>query len=231
MRQNVVHNIFDVDEFIASNDGQQENKIIAHFTDDPLALSCASYRAWVKSPVNRWASFDTVIVDREDRMMADELRAYYNARYTMLALTGKQLSEYQHKTASFLAGTHKLTTDELGLLYRLPYFYVEDCAMDRIVSQTVSVPDPYRVHSKIDQVLEPLEEVFKSRRNGEDYQFWFKTSAGEAAVLELRSGNPLLAMFRSIYKQPSVTFKVSLSVDKYRGKFLYNKLINPELVF
>ena len=235
MRTNTVFE-FDDDVFattIAPKEEVKPTPIVATFTDDPVALACASYRAWVKTPANRWATFDTVIVDREDRMMAADIRSYYNARYTMQALKGKPLTEFQHKLASFLAGTHKLNTDELGMLYRLPYFYVEDCRLDRVATQ-ISINADDQKHlpwKKIDLVLTPLEEVFKSRKQKDYQQFWFKTSAGQAAVMEIKSDNPLLGMFRGLYKQSTVRFNTYARTERFRDAHIVYRLVDPELVF
>jgi hypothetical protein len=98
----------------------------ASFSDDPLALSCASYRLYKEQPQFRFTNIDLVKATQEDRNQAQAIRDYYTQRYTMQVLKGGQLTEYQQKTAQFLSGLHHLTTEELGLLYKLPYFYEED---------------------------------------------------------------------------------------------------------
>ena len=84
----------------------------ASFPDDPLALSCASYRLYKQDPHRRFTNIDSVNATQEDRIQAQAIRDYYNQRYTMRVLKGGQLTEYQQKTAQFLSGLHHLTTEE-----------------------------------------------------------------------------------------------------------------------
>lgn len=223
------------DTFIASTDTERERKklgsIEATFKDDPLALACGAYRMWKRSPHVRWSDFEIVIVDREDRYMAEDIRKYYNARYTMQALAGRPLTEYQHKAASFLTGVRNLKVDEIGMLYRLPYFYVEDSALDRIVAQTQS--QQQWVMNK-DMIITPLEEVLKSRRAVDTYQFWFKTQNNHAVSLELQAHNPVLTMVRGLHKKSEICVRSMINSENLSGphkNFYYGRLFNLELIF
>lgn len=175
----------------------------AVFVDDPLALSCASWRIFKDEPERRWTNIDLVKATQEDRDMAQQIRTYYNQRYTMQALKGRQLTEYQQKTAQFLSGLHHLTTDELGLLYKLPYFYTEDTAKDFVVESTQSYNQPLnRTHAEY--TLTPVKEIFRTRKSGETVQFWYKDQDNHAVLIDCRATDNLLAMLRGLFKQPKI---------------------------
>lgn len=175
----------------------------AVFVDDPLALSCASWRITKNDPERRWSNIDLVKATQEDRTMAQQIRDYYNQRYTMQALKGRQLTEYQQKTAQFLSGLHHLTTDELGLLYKLPYFYTEDRGIDGIVELTTSYEQsPRRDHAEY--TLTPVKEIFRTRKSGEIVQFWYKDQDNHAVLIECRATDNLSTMLRGLFKQPKI---------------------------
>lgn len=175
----------------------------ASFPDDPLALSCASWRIFKDEPERRWTNLDVVKASQEDRDMAQRIRDYYNQRYTMQALKGQRLTEYQQKTAQFLSGLHHLTTDELGLLYKLPYFYTEDCGIDFVVESTQRYEHPLnRTHAEY--TLTPVKEIFRTRKSGEMVQFWYRDQDNHAVLIECRATDNLLSMLRGLFKQSKI---------------------------
>lgn len=188
----------------------------ASFPDDPLALSCASYRLFKNAPERRWTNIDTVNATQEDRTMAQQIRDYYNQRYTMMALKGRQLTEYQQKTAQFLSGLHHLTTEELGLLYKLPYFYVEDTGLDCIVDSTQSYDvSPDRDHAEY--TLTPVKEIFRSRKGGEIVQFWYQDQNNYPVLIECKSTDQLLNMLRGLFKQSKIQVRSYTKLMRVSG--------------
>jgi hypothetical protein len=180
---------------------------VAEFSDDPVALSITSYLIWLKNPQRRWVSVDEVAqVAPEARSMAQELRSYYLHRGTMKILQGHQPTEFQNKMMGLLADTRRLKTDELGLLYRLPYFWQEDLALDRVFEQATDLgsefPGGLTVH--MTAPLTPIREIFKSRKSGDLVQFWFANSDGQRCMYDVRADNKMISVFRSLFRQPSL---------------------------
>ena len=187
----------------------------AAFPDDPLALSCASYRLYKEEPQRRFINIDLVNATPEDRVQAQAIRDYYNQRYTMRALKGRQLTEYQQKTAQFLSGLHHLTTEELGLLYKLPYFYEEDRALEKVVSQTTSVKFQLPHLSQLtDYTLVPLVEIFKSRKGGEFVEFVYQDQNNQAVMIMIRASDNMVAMLRGLFRQPSIKIQGHTAIVK-----------------
>jgi hypothetical protein len=170
---------------------------LAKFNDDPVALACASYRYYLKNSADRWRNFDLVEVIEEDRIKAEEIRRYYSQRLTFDALTRPVVSTFRTKLGAFLAGNHEITVSEQGLLYKLPYFYAEDIALDWITEQTVSAA-PVRDTALRSMTLIPLKKILKARRGQEMYQYWFKSAEGYGCVLPVMSNNPLKSIVESL---------------------------------
>ena len=79
---NIVYELFE-DYEADSTSGRRQYKPAApraKFMDDPLALSCASYRIYKNEPARRFTNIDTVKATAEDRAHAQAIRDYYNAR-------------------------------------------------------------------------------------------------------------------------------------------------------
>jgi hypothetical protein len=206
----------------------------ASFSDDPLALSCASYRLYKEEPQRRFTNIDLVNATQEDRVRAQAIRDYYNQRYTMRVLKGRQLTEYQQKTAQFLSGLHHLTTEELGLLYKLPYFYEEDRALEQVVAETNSVEFRLPHLSEMNQyTLVPLVEIFKSRKSGEFVEFVYQDQNNQAVMMIVRAGDNMVSMLRGLFQQPCIKVQGHTAIVKLDTEQDHHvrKLTMWELVF
>jgi hypothetical protein len=213
---------------------------MAEFSDDPVALSITSYLIWLKNPRRRWVSVDEVAqVAPEARSMAQELRTYYLHRGTMKILQGHQPTEFQNKMMGLLADTRRLKTDELGILYRLPYFWQEDLALDLIFEGAVNIDvKPAGPHLPVWHTvttharLTPVREVLKSRKSGDFVQFWFANSDGERCMYAVRADNSLISLFRSLFKRESMQVKATAMLHRMPGSHIrtsYWKLSGLEL--
>lgn len=205
----------------------------ASFADDPLALSCASYRLYKEDPHRRFTNIDLVKATQEDRIQAQAIRDYYNQRYTMRVLKGKQLTEFQQKTAQFLSGLHHLTTEELGLLYKLPYFYEEDRALEQVVAQTASTEFRLPHLSEMTEyTLTPLVEILKSRKGGEFVEFVYRDQNNHAVMMIVRASDNMVAMLRGLFRQPSIQVRGHTNIVKLDTERDHNarKLTMWELV-
>lgn len=207
----------------------------AVFSDDPLALSVTSYLIWKSNPARRWVSVSDVgRPTPEAREMAQEIRKYYLHRGTMKVLMGQTPTEFQYKMNGFLADIRPLKTDEQGLLYRIPYFYQEDLALDRVFegADQIDMDGPLMYSITNHTTLTPILEILKSRRSGDFCQFWFSDTSGHRCVFEVKSDNKLLSIFRSLFKQEKLPISCYSKMEKLRGSHIktrYWRLTNLEL--
>jgi hypothetical protein len=190
----------------------------ATFSDDPLALSCASYRIYKNEPARRFTNIDVVKATQEDRNQAQAIRSYYSNAYTMKVLKGRALTEYQQKTAEFLSGLYHLTTEELGLLYKLPYFYEEDLALDLITTKTVSAEFTLPHLSEITEyTLTPVVEILKSRKGNEWTEFVYQDQNNHAVLIECRGADTFLSMLRGLFQQPKIQVRSYTKLVAFDG--------------
>jgi hypothetical protein len=205
----------------------------ASFSDDPLALSCASYRIYKNDSARRFTDLDSLKATQEDRNQAHAIRSYYSNAYTMKVLKGRPLTEYQQKTAEFLSGLYHLTTDELGLLYKLPYFYEEDLALDTVIAQTVNVEFKLPHLSEMTEyTLTPLIEILKSRKGAEIVEFVYRDQHNHAVIIVVRAGDNMAHMLRGLFRQPYIRVQAHTAVIKLDSEQPHNakKLTAWELI-
>jgi hypothetical protein len=219
---------------------RKDPPLMARFSDDPVALSIQSYLIWKSNPSRRWVPVDEVgRVTPEARDMAHALRTYFLHRNTMKILQGQQPTEFQNKMMGLLADTRALQQDEMGLLYRLPYFYQEDLALDQVFEGAANIDiKPAGPHLPVWHTvttharLTPVCEVLKSRKSGDFVQFWFATHDGERCMYAVRADNGLISVFRSLFKRESMQVKATAMLHRLPGSHIrtsYWKLSGLEL--
>jgi hypothetical protein len=213
--------------------------VLATFSDDPIALSIQSYLIWKSNPHRRWVPVDEVgKVTPEARDMAHDLRTYFLHRNTMKVLQGQQPTEFQNKMMGLLSDIRSLRQDEMGLLYRLPYFWQEDLALDQVFEGATNIDikaaGPNMIWHTVTAhaQLTPICEVLKSRKSGDFVQFWFSNSDGERYMYAVRADNSMISLFRSLFKRESMQIKATAMLHRMPGSHIrtsYWKLSGLEL--
>ena len=202
------------------------------FAEDPVALAWASYRAYLDNPVMRWAAFDTVTVTDQDRAKAQEIRSYYTGRILMGAIKNNgNISEFRKKLYGLLIGETGIKPSEIGILHRLPYFYVEDTALDQVIERTQSaVPLP---SSDLAGTFTIIQRILVSRKQGDYVNFWLShNKRPEPFLIVVKSDNPLLTLLEGILANP-VQLSATAHFKHHRGYHSnrhYHQLGNVELV-
>jgi hypothetical protein len=202
------------------------------FKDDPVALAWAAYRVYLANPANRWADFADVEVTVHDRTVAQEIRSYYTGRILMDTMKSKQpMSEFRKKLYGLLIGETGLKKQHIGLLYRLPYFYVEDTALDQVIAQTQSAT--LLPVSDLAGTFTLIKRILVSRRSGDFVQFWLQHhKRSEPFMIVVKTDNPLLSLLEGILENPvklSATSHLKTHRGYHRNRHFY-QLSNVKLV-
>lgn len=198
--------------------------------DDPVVLSMASYRVWTNTGA-RWVDLENVTVASDDRVHANDLRKYYAGQMTMDALKGEGLrTTFRKKLYAIATNCHEYTKEDVGLLYRLPYFYEEDLTLDRLVNEFTSVE--VGVKKEIHGVFSLHKRMLRSRRSGEYYHYWLRQEGSSHLFkLVVKADDPLRTLVESLLAQP----REYTATAYYKGmqgqrQFNYIQLGNMQLV-
>lgn len=209
------------------------------FKDDPVAMACAVHRSWKADGTGQSLDLGSIPVEPDDRARAKAIRCYYGAKFVEMALRGHQVSEFRLKMAEVLDGRRQLAESEIGLLYRLPYFYEEDTETDWIYENTASdqTLDYYRNLDALVQPLSltPLRKIFRARKNGNSIvRYWFLTQHRYPAVVPVAGSNPLNSLMNSLFQMPVLQvdagIKLSGRIGQPSGDRYHLELFNLVLV-
>jgi hypothetical protein len=203
------------------------------FADDPVALAWATYRIYLSNPALRWTDFNDVDVIEEDRAKSQEIRSYYTGRILMDTMkSNNPMSEFRKKLYGLLIGQTGLKKKDIGLLYRLPYFYVEDTALDQVIAQT-EAPKSALAQATITGTFSLIKRIQVSRRSTESVQFWLQHHKKTAPfMIAVKADNPLLPLLERILQcglpiSATAHFKIHRGYHRNRG---FYQLGNVELV-
>ena len=213
------------------------------FEEDPIALGCAAYRVWTVNQVTRWMDFEHVTVVDADRELADRIRTYYQERTNHILIDilkngPTAVSEFRKKLSLIVHNQmHEYTAQDRGILYKLPYFYHEDTALERLFA--MNAPAEY-YRSLADSKPQPqqfcltlLDSVLVSRKHGETTQYWFRDDATPALYQwTVKNDNPLHSLVQSIVQRPKIDVRVLTTTKHIRQhtNSVYRSIFNVELV-
>lgn len=184
----------------------------ATFTDDPLALSCASHRYFLEhgAPFSELATNTVMPGDRE---RAQEIRKYYAEKFMWQALKGRPMTEFRSKMGQFLSGNYNLRTNELGMLYKIPYFYQEDVTIDGIISKATTVTRPEHISNRVRVKYLTTITMYRKQRNIK--QFWFEDSEHHTYMLSSTMDNPLISLVEHLVDRKEVDLIANLHVRQF----------------
>lgn len=223
----VTSNVQTVDDWLDSlvKAEKAESEPIA-FKDDPVAMAFSSYRAWQENHTSRWLNLGAVPVNEQDRENAELLRGYYRRVMTWQALkngTGNS-SSFRRKLAAIASNTHTYTKEDVGLLHRLPYFYYEDLALDRVFAATKDPVQDIGRAEQIETTLTPVERILRSRRAGDYIHFYWKDQNSVPNLLVVKSDNTLISIVEALFKQPTIKLQ-AVAFPKHPRGYHQNRVV------
>lgn len=204
----------------------------AVFKEDPIALSCASYRRAQETEMAvRFQDLNQCVAHPQDYAMADQVRQYYRNKIGVKALTSPQpLTPFYHDLYEMLLGDVELQQRHIGMIHRLPYFYVED--QDRVRLQQLIKDKSLAADwignvmstfgGKETQALNPLMKIFRSRRGSEAQEYWFQNQLGQPVMWSVLNGNPLRSVVDSLFVRSQVTVSAYFRTGQVRGQDFYH---------
>lgn len=206
-------------------------------TADPLALAWAAYHVWTKFPNRRWVAWNDIEAQDHDREMAQETRRYYRNKLALRALKNAQEPTQFSRDLYDICNGGIMRECHRGMLYRLPYFYVEDTGRAALVEHTLHQPSladapPAAIRERFSKELLRHSRIFHSRRNREIMEYWFHDEeTGHPVQWSVAYDNPLRSLVEHVWKTHD-RIQVSgywLIGHDTRNDFYFWKLTQPEM--
>lgn len=172
---------------------------------DPLALSCASYRAWIDAGL-RWTDWSIVECNSSDHQMAADIRRFYRDQIALQALHGQPVSKFRSELYNICNGG-TMQNCHRGMLYKLPYFYAEDTARHQLVAEFGDQVITNADHESLVETLTPVRTVFRSKRPHEFVEYWYRDSKNQLHMMDINYSHAYRPLTDSLYNLPQVRLK------------------------
>jgi hypothetical protein len=195
------------------------------FDCDPLALAVSMFNLGknvcdVHTALYNYTGLSDSIEDEHiDKALA--IRKYYRNKLTMLILkkTQGKLSKFRTDLYDFLNNdSRKYDKALIPLIIKLPDFYAEDCAIDRLAKEYNSIDTNV---SKIDTTVEYVARVNRTTSRSKFSRYFFKTTQNylvEVTVPNEQATGPM----DFIAKLGTVRLKGQVFTKKFHDKdFVY----------
>lgn len=209
------------------------------FEEDPLVLSVSLKDLSGKTEGYHYSMDDSRVLDNitdDIRTEAEKIRKYYGKKFFWTNLTNnRELSGFRSRTCYLLENRIRVCKDkDLGIYYKLPYFYDEDMSYDEFKKQynTTDIPNFKLLGGKpvkSQLTLKYLKTTSSRQQKRNINRFWF-TDDKYLYNIEVMNDNPLLDMFHQlVVEKGTVKFEAFVSTDRIDQMWFY-KLLKFTLV-
>ena len=194
------------------------------FNCDPLALAVSMLEHGkngcdVHTALSNYTQHGIIDPEHIDKALA--IRKYYRNKLTMLILkqTQGKLSKFRTDLYDFLNNdSRKYDKTLIPLIIKLPDFYVEDCAIDRLAKEYTSINTNV---SNINATVEYVATIKRTSSRSKFTRYFFKTK--QNYLIEVNVPNEQA-------KGP-MDFIASLGTVRLKGQVATNKFHDKDFVY
>ncbi len=172
--------------------------------DDPFVLS-VRLKKLVESTGTWYRLQDPEVksaVTNEDVSDSEKIKDYYKRKVLLETLKTGNLSNYRKALMSLIESKkEEYTSQQIGLLVSLPYFYEEDCLLENM-KLTYSLDSIKRVTPNLARQVKEVKFVTKTKRfiNKQRHnRYWFSNNNNELCSIQLTETNNTLIKFFESY--------------------------------
>ena len=227
----------EVDNIFSSTYKEKETK----FEADPLVLAVALKEMFEETGVHSSLEDPRVLehVTEAAREQAEQIRKYFSKKFFWNNLTNtRELSGFRSRVCYLLENRVRVCKEkDIGIYYKLPYFYEEDMIYDEFKKQYNTTDLPYKtwyaggLNKKTEKeriTLKYIKTTACRQQKRNINRFWFTDSKYLYSIM-IANDNPLLDMFKQlVIDSVEVTFETYYNVDRIDQMNFY-KLFNFSL--
>lgn len=219
----------DLDFFKMLNLSAKEEVVkpnIVKLVQDPIAMTLdylghtedAMYDARYKfnEIKNIIMSGTAVPVSMESLAMAESMRRFYRNKYMLYRLTDLPVSQYQTAAEQLIEATDQFEEAWLSILFKLPFFYLEDTTTNEILNNSVSED------RRIDSLAGKFTFVGRVRRWGpvhdRAYKFFLRNEHNKLLIMPVAGEDKSFPLWQHLYeKSACINYEGMIQTNKVKG--------------
>lgn len=212
----------DEEDYVSVFEASDYKESTTEFKVDPLEAAVALKKLQIETG-HYYDIQDPRVLDGindSTKEQAEDIRKYYTKKFFWSNLTQtKPLSSFRSRLCVLLeTHTKSLKSQDIGIFFKLPWFYEEDMAYEdfKKVYKTTDLPELERTYPKVKQTvtLKFLKTTKSWQKNRKLENFWF-TKDDYLYNIGVTLDNPLRDMFVSMLAEnETCTFETYLSEDR-----------------
>lgn len=211
------------------------------FKEDPLVLAVALKEMIGETGMHSSLDDPRVheYITEAVREQAEQIRKYFGKKFFWNNLANnRELSGFRSRVCYLLENRVRVCKEkDIGIYYKLPYFYDEDMIYDEFKKQYTTNDLPYKtwyaggLNKKTEKeriTLKYIKTTACRQQKRNVNRFWFTDNKYLYSIL-IANDNPLLDMFKQlVIDRVEVTFETYYNVDRIDQMHFY-KLFNFSL--
>lgn len=233
MTNTVAISIFDDLGFYKSPQKDLNLDIVYQTVNDPLATLIQSLgkdsntwydRTYVFSEVKEILKNKSEFkIEPFAREWSEQIKSYYRNKYFLNRFKNREVSNFQQTVEDIISTENSIKEHQFPPLFKLPYFYLEDLAVEEIMKEYKSVSDR---KNKIEDDFTFVTKVKRFGKSNDRYiRFLLQNSKKQLLSIALAETNTSFPLWNYLYENTtSINFTGTVNIDKFKGTefFFYN---------
>lgn len=157
------------------------------------------------------------------REWSEQIKSYYRNKYFLNRFKNREVSNFQQTVEDIISANNSIKEHQFPPLFKLPYFYLEDLAVERIVKECESVSDG---KNKIEDDFAFVTKVKRFGKSNDRYiRFLLQNSKKQLLSIAIAETNASFPLWNYLYENNnSVNFSGIVNIDRFKGTefFFYN---------
>lgn len=147
---------------------------------------------------------------------ANRIKSYYKNKYLLNRFKNIQVSSFQKTVEDIISQQKIITENQIRPLLKLPFFYLEDLAVEEIIKNNVSV---IKSHSTIDDDFDFINKICRfGKINDRYFRFLLQNSKKQLLSIKLvRNSNSYPLWNHLLETKSSIHFVGACTTGRFKG--------------
>lgn len=147
---------------------------------------------------------------------SDKIKSYYKNRYFLNRLKNIQVSQFQETVEAIISQKNFIKESQFPAFFKLPFFYLEDVAVEEIVAKSKSVD--YKIYEIADNFTF-VSKIKRYGKVGDRYtRFLLQNSKNQLLSILITENNQSFPLWNCLYDtKSSIYYNGNVEVSKFKG--------------
>lgn len=204
---------------------KEKEPVILEFDDDPLALVCAMIRGnkflyEIHTALEHIGSKSyefTNCIEEEDRAYASEIRKFFKNTIMMRRLKDYHISNFMIAVEKITDSERTVDKEHIKILVKLPNFYQESKATEKIFSEYVSADKNFKNVIEYNDCISFVGKVRRVSKKENQHRYYFKTTDKNLIGIFVNSADMSLPLWEFISKKEKIKLRTFLTASQQPG--------------